>query len=62
MSAFKRMQGALENKGYSADSAARITAAIGDKKYGKKVMGEASHAGISAEAMKRRLAKKRMSE
>lgn len=49
----------LEKKGHSVDSAAKITATAGDQKYGKKVMGKAAHAGISAQAMKRRLTKKK---
>lgn len=62
MSAFKKMEGALERKGYSEDSAARITAAAGNKKYGKETMQKAAKAGISAEAMKRRLEKRNRGE
>ena len=56
------MEGALERKGYSEDSAARITAAAGNKKYGKETMQKAAKAGISAEAMKRRLEKRNRGE
>lgn len=57
MSKFKQLEGKLESKGYSADSSAKIAASVGDKKYGKKVMSKASHAGVSAETMKRRMQK-----
>lgn len=57
MSKFAKMQSAIERRGYSAESAAKITAAAGDKKYGTQVMGKAAHAGISADAMKRRMEK-----
>lgn len=35
---FKQFTGKLETEGYSADSAARIAAAAGRKKYGAKRM------------------------
>ncbi len=57
MSKFEKMQSDLESKGYDSESAAKITAAAGDKKYGNKVMSKAAHAGVSAEAMKRRMHK-----
>lgn len=57
MSKFKQFEGKLEDKGYSEDSAAKIAASVGNKKYGSKVMHKAAAKGISAEAMKRRMAK-----
>lgn len=57
MSKFKQFEGRLESKGYSEDSATKIAASVGRKKYGAKVMSKAAHAGVSAEAMKRRMHK-----
>jgi len=50
---FKKMESALEKKGYSEESAKAITAAHGIKKYGKTKMSEMAAAG------KKRAAKKK---
>lgn len=42
---FKALESNLEKKGYSKDSAAKITASIGRKKYGAKKMGSMSAKG-----------------
>lgn len=57
MGKFKQFEGKLESKGYSPAYAGAIAGKVGDEKYGKKVMGNAAQAGVSAEAMKRRMAK-----
>lgn len=42
---FKNMEEGLEKKGYSEESAKKITAAAGIKKYGKKKMASMAKAG-----------------
>lgn len=42
MSKFKKFTEKLRAEGYSKESAQRIAAAEGDKKYGKEVMAEKS--------------------
>lgn len=42
---FQKMENALEKKGYSEDSAKRITAAAGREKYGDKKMNAMAKAG-----------------
>jgi len=42
---FKKMEGALERKGYSRASAGAITASAGRKKYGQEQMTKWSVAG-----------------
>lgn len=42
---FKKMEDSLEKKGYSEESAKKITAAAGIKKYGKKKMMSMAKAG-----------------
>jgi hypothetical protein len=42
---FKKMESALEKKGYSEESAKKITAAAGIKKYGKAKMQKMAAAG-----------------
>ena len=50
MSAFKRLQSALQNRGYSKESAGAIAASQGRKKWGVKVMQAASKKHISAKS------------
>jgi hypothetical protein len=40
MSKFKKLQHKLQSEGYSKQSATKIAASIGDKKYGKEGMAE----------------------
>ena len=42
---FKALEGKLENKGYNAESAAKIAASIGRRKYGAKKMAKLSAQG-----------------
>lgn len=42
---FKKMEGALEKKGYSEESAKAITASAGRKKYGAEKMEKMAAAG-----------------
>ncbi len=42
---FKKLEGKLEKQGHSKDSADRIAASIGRKKYGRKGMARKSAAG-----------------
>jgi hypothetical protein len=45
MSKFKQLEEKLEKKGNSAESAKKIAASIGDKKYGKAGMAKKAAAG-----------------
>ncbi len=42
---FKKLEGKLEKKGYSKDSAGAIAASVGRKAYGNKAMAKMSAAG-----------------
>ena len=57
---FKKLQGKLQNKGYSKKSAGAITASIGRKKYGASKMAKAASTKTSlrkdaANSMKQKL-------
>jgi len=52
MSAFKRLQSALQNKGYSEESAGAIAASAGRRKYGAKIMRVAAKKHMSAQSVK----------
>lgn len=50
---FKALENKVEHEGYSKDSAAKISASIGRKKYGAHKMAEAAHEGKPANKVKK---------
>ena len=54
MHPFKKLQGMLQKKGYSKDSAGAIAANAGRKKYGNATMATASKEHVTAQSVANR--------